>query len=70
MDSTHLSSDVAEAIAELLVDTNTILVAIDGVDWDCDLTPWPAAEGNHFANIPDRVAKGIKWICEMESSKQ
>ena len=34
----HMSAEEAEALA----DERWSVVAIDGVDWGCDLTPWPA----------------------------
>jgi predicted alpha/beta superfamily hydrolase len=39
---THLSAEVAEAVALLLNDTKVVLVAIDRVDWNAELSPWPA----------------------------
>ena len=39
---THLSAEAAEAVASLLNDTKFVLVAIDRVDWNAELSPWPA----------------------------
>ena len=39
---THSPGDGAEAAAALQEDAKLVLVSVEGVDWDRDLTPWPA----------------------------
>ncbi len=60
---THLNQDTAEAVAELLTDLNIILVALEGADWDCDLSPWPAKRafrsGNDFSGGADAYLREL-----------
>lgn len=53
----HSSADAAGAIAGLLDDLNVVLVAVDKVNWDRELSPWPAPKafrgGNDFAGGAD-----------------
>lgn len=60
---TQFSEDMAEATAGLLDDTNVILVAIDGVNWEQELTPWPAHRafrgGNDFSGGADTYLKKL-----------
>jgi len=37
----HMTSDDMEQLVMEIDDVNTVLVAIDGVDWNRDLSPWP-----------------------------
>lgn len=50
---THFSEDTAGDVASLLSDRKVVIAAIDGVDWDGELSPWPAPRafrgGNDFA---------------------
>ena len=39
---THMADDNTEAVAKLQGNAAYILVNIDGVDWNKDLSPWPA----------------------------
>lgn len=60
---THFSSDMAEAIAALLADTKVALIALDGVDWDSDLSPWPAPRafrgGSDFSGGADAYLREL-----------
>ncbi len=60
---TQLSSEVAETIAELLTDTGVVLVALEDVDWERDLSPWPTAKafrsGNDFTGGADAYLKDL-----------
>ncbi len=54
---THLSIETAEAVYSLLENENIVLAAVDGVDWDAELSPWPAPRafrrGNDFTGHAD-----------------
>lgn len=41
---THFSADTIEAVAQLLEPIPVSLAAIDGIDWNRALSPWPAAK--------------------------
>lgn len=60
---THLSYDTAEAVAKLLIDTKIVLIALEGADWDRDLTPWPAKRafrgGNDFSGGADTYLREL-----------
>ena len=49
----HTTDEEAETVAKLQDDAKFVLVAVDGVDWNDDLSPWPAPRafrnGNDFA---------------------
>jgi predicted alpha/beta superfamily hydrolase len=59
----HTTDEEAEAVAKLQVNARFILVAVDGVDWDNDLSPWPAPKafrnGNNFAGGADAYLKEL-----------
>ncbi len=59
----HSSSDAAVNIAGLLEDMKVILVAVDGVNWDSELSPWPAPKafrgGNDFSGGADAYLKEL-----------
>ncbi len=73
---THLSCDTAEAIAELLTGLDVVLIALEGVDWDRDLTPWPAKRafrgGNDFSGGADAYLSDLtkKILPTVEDSLQ
>ncbi len=41
---THASVDAAEEVVSLLADIKITLAVIYDVDWECDLSPWPASK--------------------------
>ena len=60
---THLSCDTAEAVAKLLTGLDIVLIVLEGVDWDRDLTPWSAKRafrgGNDFSGGADAYLKDL-----------
>ncbi len=60
---THISAGDAETVALLLDDIRIILVAIEGVDWETDLSPWPAPKafrgGADFTGDADTYLKEL-----------
>jgi predicted alpha/beta superfamily hydrolase len=53
----NLAGDVTDDVVRLLVDKRVILVTINGLNWDHDLTPWYAPrifqDGNDFGDGAD-----------------
>jgi predicted alpha/beta superfamily hydrolase len=41
---THASADAAESVISLLADIKVTLAVVCDVDWECDLSPWPASK--------------------------
>jgi Predicted hydrolase of the alpha/beta superfamily len=60
---THLSCEEAEAVLTLQGDSKFVLVSVDGVDWDCDLSPWPAPRA--FRNRKDFAGKADVYLEEL-----
>ncbi|HBF36432.1 MAG TPA: hypothetical protein DDW50_03840 [Firmicutes bacterium] len=60
---THFPAAEAEAVASLQGDPKFVLISVDGVDWDCDLSPWPAPRvfnnRNDFAGRADAYLKEL-----------
>lgn len=60
---THLFISDVEDLIPLMDNTKIILVAIDGVDWDRDLSPWPAPRafrgGKDFVGDSDVYCKEL-----------
>ena len=54
---THFAVDEAEAVCSLLKEENLVLISIQGIDWNCDMSPWPAKrafrEGGDFSGGAD-----------------
>jgi predicted alpha/beta superfamily hydrolase len=73
---THLSCDTVEAIARLLTGIDIVLIGLEGMDWDRDLTPWAAKRafrgGNDFSGGADEYLNGLikKIIPTVESTLQ
>jgi predicted alpha/beta superfamily hydrolase len=63
---THLPAADAEAVAALQGDTRFVLVAVDGVDWNADLSPWPApkvfSQQEDFAGGADAYVKDLEGM--------
>ncbi|MBK5244984.1 MAG: alpha/beta hydrolase [Eubacteriaceae bacterium] len=59
----HMNSEDMEQLAVELADMNTVLVAIDGVDWNRDLSPWAAKRafrgGEDFTGGADAYLKEL-----------
>jgi predicted alpha/beta superfamily hydrolase len=57
----HIGGKDARALAALQDDAKLILIAVDGVDWENSLSPWPAPRafrgGKDFAGGADRYLK-------------
>jgi len=60
---THLTAEDAEAVIALLGDIYAVIVAIDGVDWNGDLSPWPSPKafkgGEKFAGGGDAYLREL-----------
>jgi hypothetical protein len=60
---THLSCDTVEAIANLLTGFDIVLIGLEGMDRDFDLTPWAAKRafrgGNDFSGGADAYLKDL-----------
>jgi predicted alpha/beta superfamily hydrolase len=60
---THFPAEEAAVVAALQGDSKFVLVSVDGVDWDCDLSPWPAPRvsrnRNDFAGGADAYLKEL-----------
>lgn len=59
----HTSLNDGEQLASELEDVNAVIVTIDGVDWNRELTPWPAKRafkgGKDFAGGADLYLKEL-----------
>lgn len=59
----HMSQEDVEQLVLELGDVNVVMVAIDGVDWNRELTPWPAKRafkgGNDFTGGADLYLKEL-----------
>lgn len=59
----YAADEEAEAVAKLQDDAKFILVAVNGVDWDDNLSPWPAPKafrnGNDFSGGADAYLKEL-----------
>ena len=59
----HITDEEAQAVAELQGEAKFVLVALDGVDWNDDLSPWPASKafrgGNDFSGGADAYLKKL-----------
>lgn len=60
---THLSAEAAEAVASLLGDACVVLVAIDRVDWNAELSPWPAPRA--FRGEIDFTGGAASYLTEL-----
>jgi predicted alpha/beta superfamily hydrolase len=60
---THLSMDTAEVVASLLSDIKFVLAAIDRVDWNAELSPWPARRA--FRGEPDFTGAANTYLSEL-----
>ncbi len=60
---THIPNEEAAAVAALLKGTNAILVSVEQIDWNCDLTPWPAP--GVFRNQGDFVGGADAYLNEL-----
>jgi len=62
----HMNSDDMEKLVMELNDVNAVLVAIDGVDWNDELSPWPGKKafrsGEAFAGGADAYLKELTEI--------
>ena len=71
---THLSCDTVEAIANLLIGLDIVLIGLEGMDWDRDMTPWAAKRafrgGNDFSGGADAYLNDLtkKIIPTVEST--
>ena len=60
---THFSADAAEAVAQLLAPIPVTLVAIDGIDWNRQLSPWPATRA--FRGEEDFAGEATLYLKEL-----
>lgn len=63
---THFPDESAEAAAELQGDTKFVLVSVNGVDWDGDLSPWPAPGTS--PNRKDFAGRADDYLKELTES--
>ncbi len=59
----HASAEAVEGVASLLSDIKVILAAVDDVDWECDLSPWPATRA--FRGGTDFMGGADAYLAEL-----
>ncbi len=60
---THLSAEDAASVSVQLINLSAVLVAIDGVEWEAELSPWPAQKA--FRGGIDFTGKAEEYLQEL-----
>jgi len=59
----HMEHERAAGLAERIADTPVTVIAVEGIDWSSDLTPWPAA--SIFREQPDFGGGGEAYLKQL-----